>query len=578
MSKWPTSNEHPEVLVAASHWREACLLRGGSAFTDRNLWTAEGFAALKERILDQPDVGQDEFAVKLRRQLEGAPPAVIQLAAEIMWLLRLFPATHDIGVTKKRELVTAVWSWSGEIVPDTPRLKDPVLEGVGGTGHAFRSRIWHQLKFLLLAMTEWTAFSPDRRQNLLFEGKPGAFCDWLTGVAGGATAEMRHALLFLIYPDQYERICSGSHKRKIYDAFAMRVSGTAGLPTSGKLLPCMLDSALLDIRRTFEKERGTVEFDFYLPDIKPLWAPPANPPPVPPPISKPPSTETLTDPYDGVFVSRETWDQILLVWRSRQNIVLQGPPGVGKSFVADRLAHALADSQGASTIARAQFHPSTSYEDFVQGYRPDEKGSFVLRDGPFVRFCSTARDRPEARHVFVIDELNRGNLARIFGELMMLIEADKRGSKWEMPLAYALEGAKPFYVPKNVYIIGLMNTADRSLAMIDYALRRRFAFFNLVPAFSTDAFEKTLLGLRVTEPMVARIRNKMEVLNKEITQTLGAGYAVGHSYFTEGPAEGENEEDWFNRVIAYEVAPLLEEYWFDALPTAAKWREFLEAD
>jgi 5-methylcytosine-specific restriction endonuclease McrBC GTP-binding regulatory subunit McrB len=248
--------------------------------------------------------------------------------------------------------------------------------------------------------------------------------------------------------------------------------------------------------------------------------------------------------------------------------------------VADRLALALVGAQGSSAIARVQFHPSTSYEDFVQGFRPDGNGGFVLRDGPFVRFCNAAKELPDIPHVFIIDELNRGNLSRIFGELMMLIETDKRGRKWEMALTYAPQGAKAFYVPENVYVIGLMNTADRSLAMIDYALRRRFSFFTLAPAFSADAFEATLLGRGVTEVMVGRIRNKMEKLNKLIvgTPALGVGYAVGHSYFVDGPTEGEDEEDWFNRVIAYEIAPLLEEYCFDAPETAAQWRKLLEAD
>ena len=339
----------------------------------------------------------------------------------------------------------------------------------------------------------------------------------------------------------------------------------------------------MDIRKSFEKERATKEFDFYLPDIRPRWGTPSDPPPPPPkkvePLNDPPLSHA-EDPYDGVFLSLESWDQILLVLRSRRNVVLQGPPGVGKSFVAERLARAFVGAAGTSAIRRVQFHPSMSYEDFVQGYRPDGKGGFDLRDGLFVRFCNVARGNPAVPHVFIIDELNRGNLARIFGELMMLIEPDKRGKDWEMPLSYAPADAALFYVPDNLHIIGLINTADRSLAMIDYALRRRFSFFTLSPAFSAPRFEEALVGRGVTKQMVARIRTKMESLNKEIVATpaLGQGYAVGHSFFTDGPMEGEDEEDWFNRIIDCEIAQLLEEDRCDAPQTAAKWLELLMAD
>lgn len=225
MSSWPTSTEHPEVLAVARHWREACLSRGGSAFTDRNLWTAAGIAALKARIVDNADLGTAEFVVKLRRQLEGASPAEIQLAAEIIWLLRWFPRKADIGVNRKRDLVATIWSWSGENVPDTPCLLDNALQGVGASGHAFRAGMWRQLKFLLLAMAEWTPFTPERRQTMLSEDDPSAFCAWLTAIEGGATNAMRHVLLFIAYPDQYERICSWAHKREIYSAFASRLAG-----------------------------------------------------------------------------------------------------------------------------------------------------------------------------------------------------------------------------------------------------------------------------------------------------------------------------------------------------------------
>ena len=342
------------------------------------------------------------------------------------------------------------------------------------------------------------------------------------------------------------------------------------------------------IRESFEAERQTTQFDFYLPDIEPLWAEPV-PPPAPPvspqsqtygagPGTQPIQPAAPVDPFNGVFLDREKWDLMLAVWRARKNIVLQGPPGVGKSFIGDRLALALCGGDGTQRMMRVQFHPATSYEDFVQGYRPDGRGGFVMREGPFVRFCQAAQKDTSQPYVFVIDELNRGNLARILGELMMLIEHDKRGPHWRMPLAYSDSAAEPFYVPDNVHIVGLMNTADRSLAMVDYALRRRFAFFTLAPAFSDAGFADALKAKGVTPEMVGRIRERLQAVNEAITATLGAGYAVGHSFFTSGPASGESEEDWYSRVIAYDVGPLLDEYWFDDPEQAAKWRSQLDAD
>jgi 5-methylcytosine-specific restriction protein B len=586
MSRRPTSDDHPQVIAAAQHWRDVCLLRGDSAFTAKTLWSAEHIADLKGRIVDRPDVGKDSFEAKLVRQLEGASTSVIQLAAEIVWVLRLFPCTGDIGVARKRQLINSIWSLSKESLPATDWLSDDALQGVGGSGHAFRSRLWHQISYLLRAMADWSTLPTERRHTLLARDDPWAFCDWLTAIEGGKTSETRHALLFFAYPDYFERICSGSHKRRIYQAFRSRLSPETAISEKSELAPCELDRAILGIRKSFEAERATTQFDFYLPDIEPLWSEPA-PPPAPTPSPKPktdggtaPAEQgtPATDPFNGVFLERETWDLMLAVWRARKNIVLQGPPGVGKSFIGDRLALELCGGVGAQRMMRVQFHPATSYEDFVQGYRPDGKGGFVMREGPFVRFCQAAQKDVNQPYVFVIDELNRGNLARILGELMMLIEHDKRGTHWQMPLSYSEAAAEPFYVPENVHIVGLMNSADRSLAMVDYALRRRFAFFTLTPAFSAQGFAEALKAKGVTPEMVARIRERMQAVNEAITATLGAGYAVGHSFFTSGPASGESEEDWYSRIIAYEVGPLLDEYWFDDVEQATKWRSLLEAD
>ena len=214
-----------------------------------------------------------------------------------------------------------------------------------------------------------------------------------------------------------------------------------------------------------------------------------------------------------------------------------------------------------------QFHQSYSYEDFIQGIRPTLKGHFDLRYGLFHQFCRRAQRDEGARkpYVFIIDEINRGNLSKIFGELMMLIESDKRGKEHAIPLAYSNGSDDTFYIPENLYLIGTMNTADRSLAMVDYALRRRFRFVTLEPAFSSATFKRHLSSLNVAPELAKRILERMTTLNATIaadTKNLGPGYQIGHSYFC--PQNGViPDENWYRRVIESEIVPLIQEYWFD---------------
>ena len=208
-----------------------------------------------------------------------------------------------------------------------------------------------------------------------------------------------------------------------------------------------------------------------------------------------------------------------------------------------------------------QFHQSYAYEDFVQGWRPTETGGFTLRNGVFFEFCKRAEQQPDIPFVFIIDEINRGNLSRIFGELLMLIEADKRGPEHAIALTYGATGER-FSVPDNVYLLGLMNTADRSLAIVDYALRRRFAFETLKPAYDTREFREYLLEAEVDKDLVDRIVRNLSALNKRIRddKDLGPGFEIGHSYFV--PEESADEQ-WYLGIVNAQIAPLLREYWFD---------------
>lgn len=280
---------------------------------------------------------------------------------------------------------------------------------------------------------------------------------------------------------------------------------------------------------------------------------------------------TIDHALEDLFMDRADLTEILDSLRQKKNVILEGAPGVGKTFVAKRLAYALIGFKSEDQVEMVQFHQSYAYEDFIQGWRPTA-GGFEIRNGVFFEFCRRATANRDETFVFIIDEINRGNLSKIFGELMMLIEADKRGPESKIPLTYRTDESPTFYVPENVYIIGMMNTADRSLAMVDYALRRRFRFHRLKPAFGSEAFRDFLRSRSVSEDLVTKLVDTMTDLNARISRDekhLGSGYEIGHSFFC--PADGTTaDERWFQAVLTHEIAPLIKEYYFD---DATKLRE-----
>ena len=213
-----------------------------------------------------------------------------------------------------------------------------------------------------------------------------------------------------------------------------------------------------------------------------------------------------------------------------------------------------------------QFHQNYSYEDFMMGFRPNGCG-FELKKGPFYNFCKKAEQDPNNNYFFIIDEINRGNLSKIFGELFMLMENDKRGT--EIKLLYSDE---MFSIPKNLYIIGMMNTADRSLAIIDYALRRRFAFFEFEPAFDSDGFKKYLEEMNSDK--LYKLIETIKKLNTDIKNddSLGKDFCIGHSFFC---FDDDIDDYLLKSVVDYEIIPLLNEYWFDESDKVEEWSYLL---
>ena len=275
---------------------------------------------------------------------------------------------------------------------------------------------------------------------------------------------------------------------------------------------------------------------------------------------------TKEDFLKDVYISEEKYDKLVNVLKRKKNIILQGAPGVGKTFLAKRLAYSIMGEKDDEHVKFIQFHQNYSYEDFVMGYKPIEEG-FELKYGIFYNFCQKATKNPDKDYFFIIDEINRGNLSKIFGELLMLIEADYRDEK--ATLAYT---GSDFSVPKNLHIIGMMNIADRSLAMIDYALRRRFSFFDIEPAFDSEGFSnyQKEFSNKTFNELIKKIKKLNEAIAQD--QSLGKGFCIGHSYFCNTE---ECSLEWMKDIVEFDIFPMLSEYWFDDESKLNEWKDIL---
>ena len=271
---------------------------------------------------------------------------------------------------------------------------------------------------------------------------------------------------------------------------------------------------------------------------------------------------------DGSFLSKQRLEELLVSLQEKKNLILQGVPGSGKSWLARRLAYALIGERNPERVLAMQFHVNLSYEDFVRGWRPSADGKLELVDGPFMQMIEKAKESPQENFVVVIEEINRGNPAQIFGELLTLLEVDKRSEEESLRITYLRADEVGVYVPENLFVLGTMNLADRSLAVMDFAFRRRFSFEQLLPAFN-EAWRQLLKSLNVKEALIDKIGLAVKELNEAISrdQNLGPNFMIGHSFFTPY-SKVEDSEAWVRRIFNSEIKPVLNEYWFDDIAKA----------
>lgn len=554
MSARYTERGAEKVYAVAQEWANCALRADGSLFTPgKPIWTPKLLGELHTRFLDKPDAsGDGGFWGKLQRQLDNSPPEVYQLMGEMLYVHYLPRSTK---AETKRNAVETPLGWSPSPVAIPQEFADVFQDGFVGVGPG-GGLIPFWVGTLIESLEQWKKLDPDDREQLLHD--PWRFRDFLFGrsleslllkPAPGKGVAQRHLLLHILFPDTFERILAND-KGAICQAKAF-----APFIDPQEQETDNVDRKIQQIRQAIE-EKLEKDFDFYDPCIVKYWKPPKGVPAVEvfcagEKVCRQ-KGDGLKDLADQLYLPVDFLQEINDLLAEKKQVIFQGPPGTGKTFVARELAQFLAGgADHANRVTLVQFHPSYAYEDFVQGFRPtpaaEGQVGFTLRDGPLLRAAERARQDPDAKHYLIIDEINRGNLAAVFGELYFLLEY--RGEK--MKLQYS---ETDFALPENLFILGTMNTADRSIALVDLALRRRFYFVEFRPDEEpVNGVLRRWLGKNA--PGMEWVAEVVDLANRLLKDSDAANAALGPSYFM----QDDLTEDKVALIWRHSILPYLEE-------------------
>ncbi|MES2879528.1 MAG: AAA family ATPase, partial [Pseudomonadota bacterium] len=535
------------VFNAADLFKQRCLLEQKSLLLDDQLlWTTERFQALIDNYVKQPDVGDGGFYDKLASQLSTCQPLDVALMAEIFWIVQLGPT--NLRAVTKTKTIERIWNMNpaGLFPAASPFLESAVLSGLGSAGPGYNQYLWMEIAFAIEAFAALVAKPRGERKTLLND--PQSFALWLDSIPSGKGRQLYHTLCHVLFPDAFERIFSQGHKYQVARAHKIWTSAL------GESRPA-LDTALHDLRKRLEVQHPG-EVDYYELPVGTLIKQLATQPleliqttgvAVNATAASPNAVHEPDLEYD-VEVATNAKPSL----RMADNLILFGPPGTGKTYEMQARMKAAFDA--GEDFAFVAFHPSYSYEDFIGGLRPvaakDGAGVLVVfQKGPFLNLCEKAHANPTQQFTLFIDEINRANVAKVFGELITLIEPSKRviaGSKVNDTGAWlTLPGlSERFGVPDNLNLVATMNTADRSIAMMDVALRRRFRFQECGP--EPTCIEPAMVGAIELPKLLQRLNDRLEYL-------LDRDHTLGHALFMGMQSLAELQQ-----VLAQRVIPLLQ--------------------